>query len=137
MEIITLKNNMPIFKDNVSLNSSLLTFDLPTLIEKIKYKPSWTKEGLSTMILLKSPSRQILLTALDKGTEIQSFQSKDSVTIQIIQGKLKFNTRKESVILGKGQMLTLHEKIKYNLSTREETVFLLTILNGSMPPPTN
>jgi hypothetical protein len=41
-----------------------------------------------------------------------------------------FHTRKESVILDKGQELTLHENIKYSLTTFGETVILLTIATG-------
>lgn len=72
-----------------------------------------------------------MLTALHDGTEIQSFQSNDSITFQIIEGKLMFHTRKESVTLDKGQLLTLHENIKYSL-TSKETVLLLTIASGAL-----
>ena len=89
------------------------------------------------MILLKSPGKQIVLTALHEGTEINSYQSNDSITLQIIEGKLRFQTRKESITLDKGQLLTLHENIKYSLSTMEETVFLLTIANGILKPGEN
>jgi quercetin dioxygenase-like cupin family protein len=78
-----------------------------------------------------------MLTALHKGTEIDSFQANDSITFQIIEGKLKFHTRRESVILEKGQSLTLHEKIKYSLLTKEETIYLLTISSGTLRPVQN
>ena len=84
------------------------------------------------MILLKCQDKQMVLIALHEGTGIKSFQSNDSVTFQIIEGKLKFQTRKESVTLEKDQLLTLHEKIDYILTTNEETVFLLTIANGTL-----
>ncbi|HEY3390221.1 MAG TPA: hypothetical protein VGK38_11655 [Prolixibacteraceae bacterium] len=126
----TFKANYLNYKDNMADNSSLLMFDLPTMVDNMKHKPSWAKGELSTMILLKTPSKQIVLTAMHDGTEIQSFQSNDSVTFQIIEGELMFHTRKESVILDKGQLLTLHENIKYSLTTREETVVLLTIDSG-------
>ena len=112
--------------------ASLLTFDLPTLIEKLKQDYCWAKGKLNAMILLNEPDKQIMLTALHKGTEISSFQSNDSITFQIFEGKLKFHTQKESIILDTGQLLTLHEKIKYRLTSREETVFLLTVANGAL-----
>jgi quercetin dioxygenase-like cupin family protein len=127
MEIENLNSNSPI-KDNIkSVDSSLFTFDLPSLIDSMKHSHTWEKGELNAMILFKSPDKQIVLTALHKGTEIKSFQSSDSISLQIIEGKLKFHTNKESVTLDKGQLLTLHEKIKYSLTSREETVFLLTI----------
>lgn len=131
MERETFKAKSLLYKDNTSLNPSLLIFDLPTLIEKMKLKHSWAKGELNAMILLKTPAKQIVLSALHEGTEIKSFQSNDSITFQIIEGKLKFRTRKESVTLAKGQLLTLHENIKYSLTTNEETVLLLTIAGNT------
>jgi len=133
MEIETLNSNSPFTRDDVSLNSSLFTFDLPALIESMKHSRTWEKGELNAMILLKSPDKQIVLTALHKGTEINSYQSSDSISLQIIEGKIKFHTHNESVTLDKGQLLTLHEKINYSLTSREETVFLLTIANSTLP----
>jgi quercetin dioxygenase-like cupin family protein len=137
MEIETLKTKPPLRKNNRSLNATLLTFDLPTLIEKLKHSYTWAKGELNAMILLKRPDKQIVLTALHEETEIISFQSNDSITFQIIEGKLRFHTRKESITLDKGQLLTLHEKIKYSLTTWEETVLLLTIANRTFQPAEN
>jgi quercetin dioxygenase-like cupin family protein len=131
MEIETLKTGPPFSNNKGSESFSLLTFDLPVLIAKMKHSNSWLNGDLNAIILLKSPGKQIVLTALHKGTEISSFQAHDSITLQILEGKLKFHTRKESVTLDQGQLLTLHENIKYGLTTREETVFLLTIAKST------
>ena len=137
MEKETLIAKPPLPWNNRSHSASLLTFDLPALIEMMKNSHTWTKGELNAMILLKNPDKQIVLTALHEGTEINSFQSNDSVTFQIIEGKLKLHTRKESVTLDKGQLLTLHENIRYRLISGEETVFLLTIANGTLQPAEN
>jgi quercetin dioxygenase-like cupin family protein len=98
----------------------------------MKHSHSWLKGELMSMILLNRPDKKILLTAMHVKTEINSFQSTDSITFQILEGKLKFHTRKETVILSKGQILTLIEKIEYCLTAMEETVFLLTISPTSL-----
>lgn len=137
MEKVTLKTRPPRQKDNISFNASLRTFDLPVLIKKMKREHAWANGGLNARILLKSPFKQIVLTALHEETVIESFQSNDSITVQIIEGKLKFHTRKESVILEKGQLLTLHEKIEYSLTAKEDTVLLLTVANGVLKSSEN
>ena len=114
-------------RNNSSAGQSLLIFDFPTLIEEMKHKNTWTNGDLDTIILVKTPTKQIVLAAMHEGTEIKSFQSNESINFQIIEGKMKVHTRKESVNLNKGQLLTLQEKIKYRLTTDEETVLLLTI----------
>jgi quercetin dioxygenase-like cupin family protein len=131
MDKETLKTKPLLSKYNKTTISSLHTFDLPNLIEKMKHSNNWANGEPNTMILLKSPKKKIVLIALHEDTEIKSFQSNDSITFQIIEGKLKFHTRKESLTLDKGILLTLHENIKYSLITKEETVLLLTIASSN------
>jgi hypothetical protein len=104
-------------------------YDLPVLIGNMKRSQAWTDGDLKNIVLLNRPGKQILLTALHDKTEIESFQASDSLSFQMIEGELWFRTKTESLILKKGQLLTLHEKVNYSLTTNEETVFLLTILN--------
>lgn len=128
----TFRANYLVHKDDMSLHPSLLVFDLPKLAEKMKLKQNWARGEINSMVLLKTPDKQIVLTALHDKTEIKSFQSNDSITFQIIEGKLKFHARNESLSLEKGQVLTLRENIKYSLTTLEETVLLLIIANGAL-----
>jgi quercetin dioxygenase-like cupin family protein len=107
-------------------------FDLPALIEMMKQSNSWANGDIDTLILLKNPDEKVVLTAVHEGTQITSFQTNDSVTFQILEGKLRYSTHNDSVILRKGQMMTINEKIKYKLVAGEETVFLLTILNTNL-----
>jgi len=125
-----IKNHKPLLQKSIgTVNSSFFTFDIPTLIANLKQSQAWENGELNAMILLKSPEKQIVLTALHGGTEIRSYQSNDSITFHIIEGKLDFHSKKESVTIDQGQMLTLHENIKYRLISDEETVFLLTTSN--------
>ena len=130
MEIETLKARLPFTKNKRSSDCTLLGFNLPSLIATMKQSYTWANSELNALTLLKSPNKQIILTAMHEGTEIKSFQSDDSITFQIIEGKLRFHIRKDSITLNEGQLMTLDENIKYSLTTQEETVFLLTISNG-------
>ena len=130
MDKESLKTGTPLLKDISSLDMSLLTFDLPHLIKMMKHEHISSKEEPNSMILLNCLDKKVVLIVLHAGTGFRSFQSNDSVTFQIIEGTLIYHSHKESVILEKDQFLTLDEKIDYNLTTNEETVFLLTIANG-------
>lgn len=113
-------------------DSSLINLDLSFIVEKMKHTNSWLKGELNSIVLLNTHEKQIVLTAVHKGTEITSFQENDSLSVQIFDGEVNFQTVKESVTLNKGQMLTLHEHIKYRLKTNKEAVLLLTIANNNM-----
>jgi len=101
--------------------------DLPVLIRRMKLSNGWAMGNLNAMILEKNNRENVVLVALHEGTEIVSYQSNNSITFQIIEGSLEFNTRKTSAALGMGQVLTLNDKVKYRLTASEETVLLLSI----------
>jgi len=113
-------------------DSSIPDLDLSVIVEKMKRTSSWLKGELNSIVLLNTVEKQIVLTAVHKGTEITSFQENDSLSVQIFDGEVNFQTVKESVTLNKGQILTLHEHIKYRLKTNKEAVLLLTIANDNL-----
>jgi quercetin dioxygenase-like cupin family protein len=127
MEIASLKAPAHPAKNYRSSACTLLGFNLPSLITTMKQSYTWANGELNALVLLKSPEKKIILTAMHEGTEIKSYQANDSVTFQIIEGRLQFHIRKDTVILKKGQVMTLDENSRYSLSAKEETVFLLTI----------
>lgn len=129
METGTL-NRRPSLSQQISADDSLFSLKLPGLIREMKHDCTWAQGELNAMVLLKSFQKQVVLIALHKGTEINSFQSNESVTIQIIEGKLRFHTRKESLMLENGQLIILNEKVAYRLSTKQDTVVLLTLTNN-------
>lgn len=114
-----------------SISTSIKQFDLPSLIIKMKDNRSWKKGEPKTLTLLNVPGRQVVLTALHEGTEIDSFQTCDSITFQIVEGRILFRTSKESQFIDEGQTLTLYENIKYSFTASEETVVLLTLANSN------
>jgi hypothetical protein len=125
-------NNPPLSIMHNSRNASVLALNLPVLIDRMKHSDAWSKGELNAMILLKNDNTQIVLTAIHEGTEITSFQSNDSITFQIMEGQLKFHSRKESLTLDKDHLMTLHENVGYSLTTEEETVFLSTIASAML-----
>jgi hypothetical protein len=84
------------------------------------------------MFLVKHSGKQVVLAAFHTGTDIFSYQSNDSITFQIIEGCLRFNSQKASATITMGQVLTLDGRIKYRLTTSEETVLLLSIAKDTL-----
>ncbi len=128
MQSGTLEHN-GLFYDNILINLSLAKINLVDLINNMKSSLVASSKKLKSIILVNRSDNKTLITALLNKTEISSFQSDDSITIQLLEGKLRLHTRKESVILDKGNFITITEKVKYQLTSLEETVFLLTIAN--------
>jgi quercetin dioxygenase-like cupin family protein len=113
------------------INSPLNSSDLGVMISHLKQEPSWEKGELKSAILLKSPSKKILLTVLHAGTVINSFQSDDSITFQVIEGLMNLRFRNETFTLNKGEVLIMKEKLKYEIDTLQDSAFLMILASDS------
>jgi hypothetical protein len=131
MEMEALNTESFLMADSMSLDSLNHSFEIPALIVRMKQCSSWINGELNSIVLLRSPGKAIVLTALHERTEIVSVQSNDPVTIQVIEGRLILENHKESFTLTEHQLLTISDRMKFRLTSMEETVFLLTILKGS------
>jgi quercetin dioxygenase-like cupin family protein len=113
------------------INSPLNSSDLGVMISHLKQEPSWEKGDLKSAVLLKSPSKKILLTVLHEGTVISSFQSDDSITFQVIEGMMNLRFRNETFTLNKGEVLIMKEKLKYEIDTLQDSALLMILASGS------
>ena len=125
-----------------SLDSPLMTFDLPALITQMKREDSWSTEKRNAMTLLKRNAKtslkgrdlRIVLIVMQAGMVIQAHQADSPINVQVLEGRLQFSTDSQSVTLGKGQMLTLQAGIRHWVEARGESAFLLTLAAGQSHP---
>ena len=110
-----------------TIDASLVTIDLPSFIKQIKEEKSWSENDRNTITVFKTNGMRIVLIALHEGAEMIKHVAKGLISVQVLEGKLHFNTDEESIELSKGQMLALHEGISHSVLAKEETIFLLTL----------
>src|SRR5258706_12802117 len=122
-----MENTYPCHVPDRLMDASLLSFDIPVLIEKIKQEDTWKKGQRNAITLLKSAYLRIVLIALHKQSEINFKQSGNLLSLQLIEGNVNFKTGINSILLKKGSLLTLHKNLKHNLMALEESVLLLTV----------
>jgi len=70
---------------------------------------------------------RIVLTALHKNAEIGKHTAGRMISVQVLEGQILFTTEEQSVELGQGEMLTLHENVTHCVLARKETILLLTL----------
>ena len=114
---------------NRPLEAPLLSFDLHSLTERIKKEDDWKTGNHNAITLVKNAGMRIVLIAMHKGNKIKMHFSEGEVCVHILEGQLEFNNGKKSMVLGKAQILALHEDIKYELVAVRATTFLLTMTN--------
>ena len=109
------------------MDSAIVTIDLPSFIEKIKQESPWKDKDRNAITVFKTNGMRIVLIALHAGAEMKTHTVDGIISVQVIDGRMKFNADNQSVELNKGQMLTLHKGIQHSVLAVEETLFLLTL----------
>ncbi|SIR45685.1 cupin domain-containing protein [Pontibacter lucknowensis] len=115
-------NSLP--RDSVG---ALITTDLVALALELKGEENWQKSGRGSRTIYKSEAMRILLNVMQAGAEIKPHQAPGPISVQVVEGSIRFNTETETVVLTKGQLLTLQEHVRHSVEALEEAAFLLTV----------
>ncbi|HYV93936.1 MAG TPA: cupin domain-containing protein [Chitinophagales bacterium] len=109
------------------LDAPMVTIDLPSFIDQIRKEPSWKDSDRNAITVFKTNGLRIVLIALHAGAEMIKHTAAGIISIQVLEGQIKFSTDEQSVELGKGQMLAMHGSIPHSVQAETEAVFLLTL----------
>jgi quercetin dioxygenase-like cupin family protein len=109
------------------IDAPMITMDLSSFMEQIKGEPSWKENDRNSITIFKTDGMRIVMIALHKGAELKTHSAAGVISVQVLEGQMKFITDQETVELNKGQMLALHEGIPHSVFANVETVFLLTL----------
>lgn len=124
-KIIEATNQRP--KENHIIDASIVNIDIPSIIKQIKTEKPWTKGDRNAITVFKTNGLSIVLIALHLNATMKKHKANGLMSIQVLQGEMKFSTTNESINLKMGQMVALHSRIEHSILAVEETVFLLTV----------
>ena len=116
------------------LDAPLMTFDLSSLLSQIKGEDTWHKSARNGMTLLKGQGLRVVLVALYAGAVMPSHRADSPISVQVLEGVIKFSTDAQSLTLGKGQLLTLQGGIPHVVEALEAAAFLLTLATETPHP---
>ena len=109
------------------MDAAMVTIDLPSFIKQVKEESSWKDKDRNAITVFKTNGMRIVLIALHAGAEMKTHIADGIISIQVIDGRMKFNADNRFVELNKGQILALHKGIQHSVLAVEETLFLLTL----------
>ena len=109
------------------MDAPLVTIDLRSFKEQIRNEKAWKDSDRNAITVFKTNGMRIVLIALHKGAEMIKHTANGIISLQVLKGKMMFNTDDQSTKLSKGQMLTLHQGIPHSLVAKKKTIFLLTL----------
>ena len=101
-------------------------FDLQAEIADSESKKPW-QSGHSAKTLFKTHDLRIVLIAMEKDSRIKEHHADGTISVQVLKGKLRFNTEGKEYELGVGSLFTLAASIRHDVESVDDSAFLLTI----------
>jgi quercetin dioxygenase-like cupin family protein len=117
---------------NRPLDAPLVEMDLNSFRRQIKEEEAWQKSDRNAITIFKTDSMRLVLIGLQQGAEMKTHTAPGIISVQVLEGKLRFTTEPQTAELGEGQMLALHAGIPHSVLALEEAIFLLTL---AIPKP--
>ena len=109
------------------MDAPLVTIDLRSFTKQIKEEKAWEDSDRNAITVFKTNGMRIVLIALHKDAEMATHTADGMISVQVLEGQILFTTEEQSVELGQGEMLALHENVPHSVLAKEETIFLLTL----------
>jgi quercetin dioxygenase-like cupin family protein len=109
------------------LDAETVVLNLSTAREQIKSESAWLNSDRNAITLFKNEGLRIVLIALHEQAELKAHKAPGIITVQVLEGSIRFKTDKQESDLGTGELLTLHTGITHSVLALSEAVFLLTI----------
>ena len=108
------------------LAGPLLMLDLNREIEQLRSEGRW-QSGHTAKTLAKYPDFRVVLIVMKIGGRLERHRTAGRISVQNLEGKIRFSTVDRSVELTPGQMLTLEHDIPHDVEAITDNAFLLTI----------
>lgn len=108
------------------LDGTYVFVDIPSYIRQIKDEKAWEKNDRNGITVFKSETGTIVITALQKGAAMKDSQTNDFLTVQILEGNVRFSTPEGDIDAVKQQQMTFHPGVKHSIEALSESIILLT-----------
>lgn len=109
------------------LAAPLLTLDLNREIEQLRSEGRW-QSGHTAKTLVKYSDLRAVLIVMKAGGRLEKHRAEGRISVQTLDGRIRFNSAERSVELAAGQMLTLEGGIPHDVEGIVDSAFLLTIV---------
>ncbi|MDB5276428.1 MAG: hypothetical protein JWR61_1383 [Ferruginibacter sp.] len=118
-------------KQDHLLDAALVSINIAAFTDQLKQEQPWKESDRNSITVFKTDGMRIVLIGLHAGAEMAKHRAGGHISVQVLEGQIKFTTDDKSLELSKGQMLALHPGISHSVLAVQETIFLLTLATTS------
>ena len=87
------------------LDAPLVYMNIPAFIEQLKNESTWKDSDRNTITVFKTDGLRMVLIGLHAGAEMAKHSANGHISVQVLEGALKFVTDEKSVELNKGEIV--------------------------------
>jgi len=109
------------------LDAPLVEIDLTHFARQLKTEPPWKTADRNAVTLCKTQGLRVVMMALHGGSELPEHATAGILSLQVLEGEIRFAAQGKTYALVQGQMLCLHKGIRHGLRAVAESVVLLTL----------
>lgn len=109
------------------LSSNLVEMDVNQFIQQIKSEKVWAESDHNSITIFKSDKMRIVLIGMHEGATLKTHTANAIISVQVVEGSIKFTADEQTIALEKGKMIALQEKIPHSVFAIEDSFFLLTL----------
>lgn len=104
-----------------------LTFDLATHLAELRQDEAYLRSGRAGRTLAKHGPLRLTLVALSEGVKVETHLAETPMTLQPLEGRLRYRVGNETLELAEGQVLYFGPGHAQDITALEDTSLLLTI----------
>lgn len=112
---------------NRPLAGPVLAFDLDEQIAALRAEEPYRRSGRAGRTLAKSGRFRLTLTVMSKDSDIGMHHADSPMTLQVLQGSLRFRAGGREYTLDRGQVLFFGPGEAHDIRAGEESALLITI----------
>lgn len=112
---------------NRPLAGPLLTFDLEEQLRELRTEDSFRRSGRAGRTLAKSGRLRVTLVAMQTGNVIGTHQADSPMTLQVLQGHIRFRANDGEHEMRTGELLFFGPGDAHDITAQEESSLLITI----------
>jgi len=111
------------------LDGTYVFIDIPSYIRQIKEEKAWEKSDRNGITVFKSDNITTVITVLQKGSAMRDSQTDEFLSVQVLDGNVRFSTPEGDIDAVKNQLITFHPQVKHSIEALSESIILLTTFN--------
>ena len=126
-------------EDSLEIRRPVQAFDAASAAKRLREQKTYENHGRSVLSLCHGPSLRAMLTAMATGRRTGERRVAGPSTVQVLEGKVRFQAGEERHVLSAGGTLVLEGNVPYEAEALSDAAFLHTlVLSGeeiSFPQP--